>query len=166
MDRTNTELNPVQPTRAERVLTWLAITAFFTMAIIVTTNVISRWIGRAIIPDDIMLVKELMVLVILLPIGLVTALRQHISVDLFTEWLPRKGKICLALLEHCVGLLFVGLLTWAAWKGAVQAWQTQDYYAGVLDIPMWIGHFTFLFGVALFLIRLILMVFHDLRSLS
>lgn len=136
------------------------------MAALVTTNVLSRWIGRAIVPDDIQLVQELMVLVILFPVGLVTALREHISVDLFTNWTKKRGRFGLAVIEHLVGVVFVGLLTWAAWRGVAETWASQDYYSGVLDIPMWLGHATFFAGVCLFLVRLLWMLVRDLRSLA
>ncbi|SDO64253.1 TRAP-type C4-dicarboxylate transport system, small permease component [Lutimaribacter pacificus] len=155
----------VSATGIERFLARIAAAGLFVMAAIVTINVVSRWLGRALIPDDVYLVQELMVLVILLPLGVVTATRQHIKVDLFTEWLPSRGKVALAVLEHLVGLFFVGLLAWAAWLGVRKAWLTQDYYAGVLDIPMWVGHSTFLLGIALFLIRLVVMLWRDLRTL-
>ncbi|MEC7256654.1 MAG: hypothetical protein VXW58_02445, partial [Pseudomonadota bacterium] len=67
---------PIAPTRAERALAGVAIVGLFAMAALITLNVVSRWIGRAIVPDDIQLVKELMVLVILLPLGVVTAARE------------------------------------------------------------------------------------------
>lgn len=165
MDAVGEELQPLQPNRAERVLVGAAVAGLFAMAVLVTTNVVSRWIGRAIIPDDVLLVQELMVLVILLPIGAVTAMRQHISVDVFTERASPRVKGLLALFSHFVGLAFACFLLSAAWRSFYQAWGTQDYYRGFFNIPMWIGQFAFLFGVGLFLFRLVLMIRFDLRSL-
>lgn len=159
------EIETVPPGRVEWFLARVAVFGLYVMAAIVTVNVVSRWAYRALIPDDVFLIQEFMVLVVLLPLGVVTATRQHIQVDLFTEWLPPRGKRALAVLGHLAGLVFVGLIAWAAWNGAQKAWMTQDYYAGVLDIPMWIGHSTFLVGIVLFLLRLLVMLYHDLRAL-
>lgn len=166
MGELEADLAPAKVTAPERVLLGIAVLGLFAMAVLVTTNVTSRWIGRALIPDDILLVQELMVLVILLPIGAVTALRQHISVDLFTEKVGSFGQRLLALLGHFVGLGFAGFLLSAAWQGFKQAWATQDYYSGFFDIPMWFGHGAFVFGIALFLLRLVIMIGIDLRALS
>ena len=165
MDQLNAELPPARPSRAERLLVAIAVTGLFAMAVLVTTNVISRYIGRALIPDDILIVQELMVFVILLPIGAVTALRQHISVDLFTEKAGPRAQRLLAILGHVAGVGFAAFLIAAGWNGLAQAWQTQDYYSGVFDIPMWIGHAAFLFGIALFMARLVLMIAIDCRAL-
>lgn len=159
-------LEPLTPSKAERILVGVAVAGLFAMAALVTTNVVSRWIGRAIIPDDVLLVQELMVLVILLPIGAVTAMRQHISVDVFTEKASARAKRTLALFSHFIGMAFAAFLLAAAWKGFRQDWHTQDYYSGFFNIPMWIGQAAFLFGVGLFLVRLMVMIGHDLRRLS
>lgn len=159
------ELPGVAPSGLERGFTKIAIACLYAMAAIITVNVISRWMGRALIPDDIQIVSELMVLVILMPLAAVTAMRDHISVDLFTARVAGRPRVALALLEHGVGLVFAGLVTWAAWKGAVDAWESQDYYNGVLDMPMWVGHFTFLAGMATFLLRLAVMFIRDLRRI-
>ena len=155
MSQPENELAPVSPTRAERALGQIAVVGLFLMAALITLNVISRWIGRAIIPDDIQLVKELM--------GVVTATRNHISVDLFTEWMAKRGRHRLGVLEQLVGIVFVSLVSYAAYRDALGAWESQDYYSGVLNIPMWLGHFVFLFGMAVFLIRLLVMFLIDLR---
>ena len=136
------------------------------MAIIITTNVISRWIGRPIVPDDILLVQELMVIVIIFPLSLVTASRLHISVDFFTEGAGEKGKTSLALLEHIIGFIFMFLLAFAAINGTSKSWSTQEYYPGVLDIPVWFGNLLFTIGIVFFLYRLIIMAIYDFRKLS
>lgn len=164
MDAVN-EPSPTGLSVPERVLVSLAIAGLFAMAALITINVISRWIGRSIIPDDVLLVQELMVPVILLPLGIVTALRQHISVELFTEKVPLAGQRVLAVLAHLVGLAFGGILLWAALRGFASSWSTQDYHNGVLHIPMWLGQGVFVFGIGLFVLRLLMLLSSDLRDI-
>lgn len=165
MPHEESNLDPVPPSRAERVLAGAAAIALFVMGGIVTINVVTRWIAAAIIPDDVYLIQEFMVLLILLPLGVVTAAREHIQVDVFTQWVARRGKLGLAVLEHLVGLVFVSILLWAAWNGLVKAWETQEYYYGTLNVPMWIGHTSFFVGIGLFWVRLVAMLYRDLREL-
>src|SRR5690625_5072434 len=128
---------------AERVLVSLAVLGLYLMALIITVNAVSRWLGYTLIPDDILLIEELMVPVLLFPIGVVTALREHITVEVFTQKLSEHSKLSLALLGHVVGIVFGAIISYAAIRGFVRSWATQDYYQGVLHIPMWIGHLIF-----------------------
>jgi TRAP-type transport system small permease protein len=165
MQQKSDELAAVSPSRAERLLAGISVVGLFTMAVIVAINVVSRWLWSALIPDDIILIQEFMVIVILFPLGVVTAAREHIQVDVFTLWLPRRIQNGLSVLEQCVGLAFIAVLAWAAWRGLMDAWRTQDYYSGTLDVPMWLGHTSFFVGISFFLFRLVLMLFRDLRKL-
>jgi TRAP-type C4-dicarboxylate transport system permease small subunit len=164
MDPVNHELPPVAATKGERLLGALAMVGLGLLAVLVTVTVVSRWLGRSIIPDDILLVQEFMVAVILLPLGVVTAARQHISVEVFTSRASRRTLYKLSILGHAVGMIFAALLLWAGIRGFSSAWSTQDYYNGVLNIPMWIGQFVFVFAVALFALRLAAMIVHDVRA--
>lgn len=158
-------LPPRAPSAPERALTGVAVVALFALAGLVTVNVISRWLDRALIPDDIMLVREAMVLVVLLPLGLVTARREHIAVDVFTAWAGPRAQRVLAVLGHAVGLAFAAALLWAAWSGLARAWRTGEYYYGTLNLPQWIGYATFTAAVALFAARAAWMLAADLRDL-
>ncbi|RMH51887.1 MAG: TRAP transporter small permease subunit [Alphaproteobacteria bacterium] len=142
------------PGPIERALTRIAAICLYAMAAIIAINIITRALGRALIPDDVEIVSELMVLVIMLPLAGVTAAGEHIRVELFTARAGGRGRRLLTVLEQAVGLVFAALLALAAWQGAAGAWASQDYYAGQLDIPMWLGRFLFLAGIAAFLARL------------
>ncbi|SOD99467.1 TRAP transporter small permease [Caenispirillum bisanense] len=166
MDPVSHELPPVEATKGERLLGALSMVGLGLLALIVTVTVVSRWVGRSIIPDDVLLVQELMVAVILLPLGLVTAARQHISVEVFTARVSPRTLAVLSALGHGLGLLFALLLLAAGAKGFLGAWKTQDYYNGVLHIPMWIGQAVFVFAMVLFALRLAIMIVHDLRRLG
>lgn len=166
MDPVSHELPPVEATKGERLLGALSMVGLGLLALIVTVTVVSRWVGRSIIPDDVLLVQELMVAVVLLPLGLVTAARQHISVEVFTARASARKLAVLSVLGHGLGLLFALLLLAAGAKGLLGAWRTQDYYNGILHIPMWIGQAVFVFAMVLFALRLAIMIVQDLRRLG
>lgn len=157
-------LAPAPVTMIERAFTYVAAAGLFAMAAIVSVNVVTRWVSRALVPDDVQIIQELMVIVILLPLCWVTAQRGHIAVDVLTALMPVRARRRLAVVDHAAGLLFVGILLYAAWAGLAKAWQTQDYYDGVLDIPMWIGHAAFVFGLSGFLLRLVAMLLRDIGT--
>lgn len=155
---------PAEPSWPERVFGVTAMIGIALIAVLVTTNVVSRWLGRSIVPDDILLVQELMVAVILLPLGLVTAARAHIAVSVFADRLPVLLRRCLTLTGHGVGLVFAGVLLWAGSRDLVHAWTRGGYYEGVLHIPMWLGKLVFVCAMAVFTLRLLAMIVIDARS--
>lgn len=149
------------PPLAERILVWLAVAGLFAMAAIITINAVGRWVGHTLIPDDILLIEELMVPVLLFPIGVVTAFREHITVEIFTRKFSARGKLYLGLLSHVVGLVFGLIVCAAAIQAFLRTWETQDYYQGVLHMPMWIGHLLFVAALILFVFRLAFLLFAD-----
>lgn len=159
---TSADLKPAQVIWPERVLTSLATAAVAMLCLLVSVGVVSRIVGRPLIPDNVLLVQEMMVAVILLPLALLTAVREQIAVTVFTQHAGLRAQHLLAVLGHLVGLIFGGVLLWASSRLLRRSLATGDYYYGVLDIPMWIGHALFAAGVGAFVLRLLIMLWIDL----
>lgn len=160
------DLPACKPAWAERALSTLAAVALAVLCSIVTTTVVVRAASFALIPDDILLVQELMVAVILLPLAAVTAQRQQIAVTVFTERMGLRGKAVLALLAHVVGVIFAGALFTVGVKSALAAHASGEYFDGVLYLPTWLGWAVFSLGTGAFLLRLILQFGVDLLHLA
>ena len=135
------------------------------LCLVVTITVFSRWLYKPIIPDDVLIVRELMVAIILLPLASVTAARAHIAVTVFTNWLGGLCKIVLSALGHFTGLVLVTGLIWAGGRLFWSSWKSGDYFDGNIYIPAWIGYAVFLLALMAFAIRLAVQFMSDmLRS--
>ena len=145
--------------RPERWLTVLAMVGVGLLSLIVTTTIVSRWVYRAVIPDDVMLVREIMIWVIVLPLAAVTCKRMHIAVTIFTDKVAPRTMRTLERVGNTIGLVFVGLLLWGGWTLFVSAWESGEYYDGDMNIPMWITQGVYVVGLAAFFVRLSLSVF-------
>lgn len=141
-----------------------AALALLLLCLVVTLDVASRAFWRAVVPDDVLLVSELMLLVILGPIALVTAAREHIAVTVFTERLGQGGKHLLACLAHLAGIAFFGFLLAAFWTLLAKAWRNGEFYDGELGIPQWIGLALATLLVAGVLLRLLALLLEELRA--
>ena len=167
MDPLTTEAAPAdrQESWPERVFLALAMIGILALCAIVTVTVVSRTLYRPLIPDDVLIVREVMVAAILLPLAAVTARRAHIAVTIFTDRLGPRAKSLLSALGHVVGTVLAGALLFAGFRLFVGAWQSGDYFDGDIYVPMWIGYATFLVALAAFLLRLLIMLARDLRGL-
>lgn len=152
------------PTRYERWLTDLSALAIIVLCCVITITVVSRWIYRSLIPDDVLLVRELMVLVILLPMAAVSAKRAQIAVTVFTKSVKGRGDSFLKLLGNTAGLCFAGVLFIAALRMLSRSWESGDYYDGDLYIPMWVGNAFYALGLFAFLVRLVSNWIADIQS--
>lgn len=150
----------------ERTFTALAMVATGLLCFIVTLTVVSRWIFRPLIPDDVLIVRELMVAVILLPLASVSARHAHIAVTFFTDLAGPRTRSVLERLGYFVGLLFTGALILAGSRLFMSAWSSGEYYDGDLYIPMWIGYATFLVALAAFGLRLAMLLFRGIAAPS
>ncbi len=146
----------------ERALGVIARLALVALGAVVTLSVASRALGNNVIPDDVLVVSELMLVVILAPLPLVTAMREHIAVTVFTERLRGAPLRALGILGHLAGLAFFGSLAWAFFVMLAGSWETGEYYEGFLRIPHWIGHAFAAAALALVAIRLLALLIGDL----
>lgn len=148
----------------ERGLGVVARLALVALGAVVTVSVVSRALGNNVIPDDVLVVSELMLVVILAPLPLVTAMREHIAVTIFTERLRGAPRRVLDILGHLAGLALFGVLAWAFAVMLAGSWATGEYYEGFLRIPHWIGHAFATAALALVAARLIVLLATDLAQ--
>jgi len=148
----------------ETMLLNLAVVAVGSLCLIITVTILSRWVYRSIIPDDVLLVGEMMVAVILLPLAAVSAQKKHIIVTVFTNWITTGSKRKLSALGHLAGFLFVGLLLGAGAQNLMDAVSSGEYYDGDLYIPLWIGYSVYLLGLSAFLVREFIELIYDLSG--
>lgn len=145
----------------ERGLGVVARLALIALGSVVTISVVSRALGDNVIPDDVLVVSELMLVVILAPLPLVTAMREHIVVTIFTERLGAASLRLLNVLGHAAGAIFFSVLTWAFAVMLAGSWETGEYYEGFLRIPHWIGHAFATAALALVAGRLLMLLVTD-----
>ena len=152
-------VNPPEPraspeSAVERLLLRAGAVAIGLLGAIVTATVLARWFDWLRVPDDVLLVRELMIAVILLPLAAVTARRLHIAVALFTGRAAGGTRRRLERLGDAVGLGFVGLLLWAGIRHLLGALATGEYHDGELEIPAFIGPAVYVLGLGACCLRL------------
>lgn len=145
----------------ERTLLDLAVLALIGLIAVIFGNVALRALTGGAIPDAIIIVRELMIAVIVLPLGAATAARAHVAVTFLSDRMPVAARARMILLGHAVALLAILPLLYASWRVLAQVWMSGEFYYGDLNLPRWPGIALFLAGLILMWARLAILLVTD-----
>jgi len=149
----------------ERAFLYLSMASVAALGLLVASVVAGRALLGLSIPDDVVLVQELMILAIMLPLAYVTGRGGHIRVTIFLRRLSRRALAGLDLFGNLIGLALIGALAAAAWGGLTYSVATGAYYDGDLYLPEWPGKAAYFAGLTLFFLRLVAVVARDIGAL-
>ncbi len=145
---------------------YLSMAAVLVMGALIVAAICGRWLFSLQIPDDVLLVRDLMIVAIAMPQAAVATARQNIVVEVFTDRASERTKARLDTIGNLVGLVLFAFLTWGAGTEFWHAWQSGAYYDGDLDLPQWPGRFACFFGFGMLTLRLGLSVIDNSTGLS
>ena len=157
--------------RADRLLRvletaglWISSVAVVLLGALVIVSISGRALFGQAVPDDNILVGDLMVAIVALSWAIVTATRGNIVVEVFTNWVGPRGQSVLSALGSLVGLAMILPLTWASWLMLKNAIVRGTYFDGILHVPQWPGRMLFFYAFALMSCRLVLMLATDISA--
>lgn len=87
----------------------------------------------------------------------------HIRVDVVQRLLPARLGAALNLLAAAALLAIAGVLIWNEWTQLSEALEFQAT-STLLDVPLWIPHAAFLFGLVLFAVAALALLIAQLRG--
>lgn len=91
---------------------------------------------------------------------------RHIRSTVFLDRLSPKGKAAVEVFSHILGMVVSGLLFYAEWTPAWDAWRSGDYEGeGSLQIPTYPTHFLILIGSFLMFSQFAVLCFNHVRTL-
>lgn len=147
----------------ETLLLQLAVAAMIVITVIICYGIAARSFHWPGLPDDILIVRQLMVATIAASLGYASAERAHIAIDIFYNALPAGLRKACNLLAWCIGLVaFVPLTVWA-WDEFASSFAGGDYMYGKLKLQEWPAEAMFFLGLLVMMLRLVALVVHDAR---
>lgn len=135
-----------------------------TLGLMITLTVVSRNLFGWGVPDDVVIVRELMVGAVFLPLAYVTAGYSHITINFLFKRLGKTAKLWMLAIGSLISLLILLPLAVSAWQGFFHAASSGAYFFGELELPEWPGRFAFFAGAALFIVRLMIICVTDIRA--
>ncbi|KGR91098.1 hypothetical protein CD30_07465 [Ureibacillus massiliensis 4400831 = CIP 108448 = CCUG 49529] len=156
--------------KLELWLMYLGGALLIVLMIVISMESILRKFVNFSIPGIFEIAGQLMVGVTLLGISLVQADKEHISVDIFNDRLP---KIVIKITDILIYLLGIGLTSIFAYQGFwkfIESFQTGETAMGLISIPFWPGRLIVFLAMTVlclrFLMDLIILIFDKSKNIE
>lgn len=137
---------------------WAAACSVLLMMFISAVSVAGRELFGSPIPDDVIFQGLLMVATIALPLAYIHRRDGHISVTITTNWMPPRAIALLRILGAIMGFIFFAIIGTAVLRDIVPDYVNDAVIDGVFELPKWPMKVVFVFGIAAFLLRIILSI--------
>ncbi len=149
-------------------LHFLSGMAVIAMVLIMSLDVISRYVLMTSLLDTIEISSMLLGAVVSLALPSVTDMGEHIRFSLLTERLSTRARGLAKAVALMISTTVFSLLTWQATIRGISGLRSGEFI-GSLQIPIWPGRFLFAFGcllTALVLLTQLIYSFSRPRSVS
>jgi TRAP-type mannitol/chloroaromatic compound transport system permease small subunit len=140
---------------------WLSTVAVTVLGTLAVTSIALRTLTGRAVPDDNIMIGDLVVAIVALSWAVVTATQGNIVVEVFTSWVAGRGQALLRILGSLVGLAMIIPLCWASGTMAYAAIAKLTYYDGLLHWPQWPSRSIFFISFVMMALRLILLIATD-----
>ena len=152
------------------VIDWLTtaggkVSAFavLAMALIVTGDVISRWLFGAPTPWAMESAGYLLVIAVPLALAYTLKVGGHIRVTIFVSRLPRKAQDWLKVITSIMGLGYTIVLCYLTWKQAFTSFTFKTTSGTAIEVMVWPFQVAIPVGLALISLVLILNICRETK---
>lgn len=150
--------------RIEFVLDTLGAISIALLCLLIVAIVTCREFFGFGVPDGIIIVREFMVPAILFPLSAATAKRAHVSIEVIANHFPASLNRWIAVFAALVGIVVVSALLVGGWEQLLKTLERGSHHGGDLFIPKWISRGAFVLAFAFVLLRLLTILWTDLRA--
>lgn len=138
----------------------------FVMMLMVTADVVMRYVFNSPIQGTYELAQFCLVGVVFFSIAYVQSEKGHIKIDIATQWMSPKGQTALDIFSYILGIAFFAIVFWQGGKLAWNAWVIQDHTMGLVEFPLWPAKFLVPFGAGLICLQIFSNLVHDIASID
>lgn len=150
--------------KIENILLGIAGACIVSLCALITITVLTRSFFGFGVPDDVIIVKELMIGAIVLPLAAVSSARAHIAIEFLYNRFSPKVQTWLIAFASMFALIALFPITYAAFLKLAHVLEVDAYFFGHLSLPKWPGNLAFFVGMAFFCLRMALLFLQDLKA--
>jgi len=125
------------------------------VTLLISLDVILRYIFRASIPASVEFTQVLMVLLVYLALGKAQEAKQHIRVEFLMEKLSPGMRRYWEIVVHFFALVFIVILFWESIGLFVDSVSVMEYYGGAVRVPIYPARGAILVGCGLMILQLV-----------
>jgi TRAP-type C4-dicarboxylate transport system permease small subunit len=125
------------------------------VTLLISLDVILRYIFKAFIPACVEFTQVLLVLLVYLALGKAQEAKQHIRVEFMLEKLCSKTRRYWEIVIHFFALIFVAILLWESIGLFIDSVSVMEYYGGAVRVPIYPARGAIIVGCGLMMSQLV-----------
>ncbi|GEL76974.1 TRAP transporter small permease [Tenuibacillus multivorans] len=139
-------------------LQYVAQFVLFIMAIMVTLDVLGRWLFKSPIIGTVDIVEVGLIIVIFASLAFTHLKEEHITVDFVVEKFPKRIQSIIEMfINLCITVVML-LISWSLWGNAIRLMESNTV-TGDIRLPLHIFAFFAVIGTVLFALVSIIFIF-------
>jgi len=142
---------------------WVGVCACLLIMFVVTANVASRFLIKAI-PGTLEITQGLMVVTVAMLLAYTLARRGHVNIEFVVERFPNRLQRVLDIFSLVLALGFTVLLAWQGWNMGLVALDVMDASSSPPYVPYYPAKLIFAVGVSLFCLQLIIEIWQRIAG--
>jgi len=121
----------------ERWLNIVGVTFLALMMLMVTANVLGRYIFKFPIETTLEFTEFFMVAIFYLGLSYTQFLKAHINIDLVTIHLSGKKRAICDLISYLASFIFFALIVWHGTRMFLESWNFREITMGTVELPVY-----------------------------
>jgi TRAP-type C4-dicarboxylate transport system permease small subunit len=154
----------------ERALFWatrqasnLAMIVLMAMALLIVVDITLRRFFNSPLSWSFEVIEVMLVIVVFFTVAYCCVTKGHISVDLLTSRLSKKGQAILQVFAYLLGLILFAFMTWCSVLSALEE-MASHRVTGILLIPIYPFILVVALGSTLLALVLLAQLIHSIRQ--
>jgi TRAP-type C4-dicarboxylate transport system permease small subunit len=121
----------------ERWLNGVGAAALAAMMLLVTANVVARYLFNRPILGTLEITEFLMVWAVYLSLSYTQFLKAHINIGLVTSLLPERRALACDLVTYLIGCAFFSLIVWQGTLMTLESYEMEEVTFGTIELLEW-----------------------------
>ena len=150
---------------SEKVLAGVAVVIVNTVMLMITADVIMRYVFNRPIIGTYALAELAMVGIVFLGVGYVQSLKGHVNVPLLVQRLNPKTQLIVSIFGYLVGVFALSIIIWGSGQATWVAFVNGEATLGLVNFLIWPAKAIVPLGIGVLSLRLIVDIVKDFRKL-